>query len=189
MPKTKKQIIIQYCEQHGIKAAGPPEIRMIHEAVRRAVGSERKTSFSYIAEVLRRSGVELQSQARDLAVLTPEPYASRLRGVLQFRDLASAEACLRRLDEEHKTFVQASDRTGISAVKSLLLKGKLRARRLAADSRVDPVKRQEKQEIALWFTIWLQTPDLFFSWLAIRKRSEEFQRIFGKPDCGSPAQP
>jgi hypothetical protein len=109
----------------------------------------------------------------------PEPYASRLKDSLRFRDLASAETCLHRLHEAYRAYAQASDRVGIRLVRSLLLKGKQRARRLASDPRVNPSKRAEKEEITLWFTVWLQTPDLFFAWLELRKQTEEFQRTFG----------
>jgi hypothetical protein len=182
MPKTRKQIIAEYCEAHGMRTAGPAEIYRIDEAIRHALGDQKKTSFSYIEEVLRGCGIELQNHSRFSRSSIPEPYATRLKGVLQFRDLASAESCLRRLNEEHQAYIQATDRAGISAVRSLLLKGKLRALRLAADPRVDASKRQEKQEIARWFTVWLQTPDLFFEWLEIRKRSEEFHRMFARPE-------
>jgi hypothetical protein len=42
---------------------------------------------------------------------------------------------------------------------------------------VSPDKRAEKQEIATWFRIWLETPDLFFDWLELRKASEEFRGL------------
>jgi hypothetical protein len=44
---------------------------------------------------------------------------------------------------------------------------------------VDPKKREEKQEILEWFRIWLETPETFFDWLDVRKRSPDFQRRFG----------
>ena len=102
----------------------------------------------------------------------PEPYASRLKDSLRFRDLTAAEACLYRLDEAYRAYAQASDRVGIRLVRSLLLKGKQRAKRLASDPRVHPSKRAEKEEVALWFTVWLQTPDLFFAWLELRKQTK-----------------
>ena len=62
---------------------------------------------------------------------------------------------------------------------ALVKKGKLRARSLAANPRVQAQKRQEKQEIASWFQVWLETPDLFADWLALRKSSDEFLELFG----------
>jgi hypothetical protein len=44
---------------------------------------------------------------------------------------------------------------------------------------VDAQKRAEKQEILEWFRIWLETPETFFDWLDVRKRSPDFQSRFG----------
>jgi hypothetical protein len=49
---------------------------------------------------------------------------------------------------------------------------------LAANVRLGPEKRLEKQEIAQWFKVWLEVPDLFFDWLEMRQASREFQRRF-----------
>ena len=51
-----------------------------------------------------------------------------------------------------------------------------RAALIARNRKVAADKRTEKEEIAQWFTIWLQTPDLFFDWLALRKQSEDFRK-------------
>ena len=110
--------------------------------------------------------------------LMEEPYASRLEGALQFRDLESAEASLQKLDAIYREYRNASDRVGTTLVRSLVLKGRQRAESLAANSRVSPEKRREKQEIANWFRVWLETSDLFFDWLELRKESEEFQHLF-----------
>lgn len=107
-----------------------------------------------------------------------EPYASRLRGALQFRDLASAEAAIRSLDAAYREYRGAPDRRGTGIVRALMIKGKQRAESLARNPRVSAGKRLEKQEIASWFRVWLETPDLFFDWLELRKGSEEFRRIF-----------
>jgi hypothetical protein len=61
---------------------------------------------------------------------------------------------------------------------TLVKKGKLRAQRLAASPRVRESKRKEKEEIARWFQVWLETPDLFADWLALRKSSDEFRQTF-----------
>jgi hypothetical protein len=110
--------------------------------------------------------------------LMEEPYASRLEGALQFCDLESAEGSLQKLDAIYCEYRNAADRVGTTLVRSLVLKGKQRAESLAANSRVSPEKRREKQEIANWFRVWLETSDLFFDWLELRKESEEFQRLF-----------
>jgi hypothetical protein len=49
---------------------------------------------------------------------------------------------------------------------------------IARNHKVEPQKRAEKEEIANWFRIWLETPDVFFDWLDVRKQSPEFQAKF-----------
>ena len=121
-----------------------------------------------------------------------EPYASRLAGVLQFRDFATAEASLQKLDALYRGYREVADRVGTSLVRELVLKGKQRAESLATGARVRPEKRREKKEIANWFHVWLETPDLFFDWLELRKRSEEFLQLFpnhSHPKPGSDPEP
>jgi len=111
-----------------------------------------------------------------------EPYASRLKGLLRFSDFVSTEASIQKLDAIYKEYRALADRVGTGLVRSLVLKGKERAGSLAANRRVRPEKRQEKQEIARWFGVWLETPELFFDWLELRKSSPEFHRLFSCPD-------
>ncbi len=176
MPETKKQIILDYCRAKAWERIGREEIRALENELRARLGA--KTSPSYIAGVLRAAGKKVAYYDRFADPPIEEPYASRLRDLLEFRDLASAEASLRKLDEIYREYRDASDRAGTRCVRTLLQKGKLRASSLAANPRVNPQKRAEKAEIATWFRIWLETPDLFLDWLDLRKASEEFRRLF-----------
>jgi hypothetical protein len=91
-----------------------------------------------------------------------------------------------RLDSIYREYRDASDRLGTSLVRELVLKGKLRAESLAASSRVNPEKRKEKQEIAVWFRVWLEVPDLFFDWVEVRRQSDDYRRRFpGKNGNGN----
>jgi hypothetical protein len=175
---SKKQIVLEYCRAKALERIGPEEIRALENELRARLGSNLRTSPSYIARVLREAGKDVEYYDRFATPSMEEPYASRLHGLLQFHDFASAEASLRKLDEVYREYRMASDRIGTTLVRSLLQKGKLRAESLAANPRVSPDKRAEKREIATWFRIWLETPELFFDWLELRKASEEFRRLF-----------
>lgn len=180
MPSTrsKKQIILDYCQAQGLERFGSEEIRAIGNELGRRLGPQPRTSPAYIAAVLRAAGKRVEYEDRYADPRMEEPYASRLKGALRFQDLASAEASLRKLDAIYRDYRESSDRAGTNLVRSLVLKGKLRAASLAASPRVRPEKRREKQEVARWFLVWLETPDLFFDWLELRKASAEFQRTF-----------
>ena len=175
---TKKQLILDCFRTHRWERVGQVEIRTIEVELRRAFGPAGKISFSYIANVLREAGAHVDYEDRYVDPLMEEPYAGRLKGMLQFGDLAAAETSLRRLDAIYREYLQTADQVGTKLVRSLVLKGKQRAGSLAASPRVSQEQRQQKQEISTWFRVWLETPDIFFDWLELRKQSEEFLRLF-----------
>lgn len=175
---SKKQLLLAYFQAQEKK---PFEARDLHAALselQRRLGPGDRTSLGYIATVLREAGYEVRYEDRYSEPILPEPYASRLKDVLEFHDLLSAEQSLLRLDAIYRDYQEGADRAGIKWVRAVVTKGKLRARSLARNPRVQERKRKEKQEIASWFQVWLETPDLFADWLALRKSSEEFREFF-----------
>ena len=59
--------------------------------------------------------------------------------------------------------------------------GRRRAEMISRNHKVEAKKRAEKEEIAHWFGIWLETPDAFFDWLEVRKQSPDFVKRFPEP--------
>ena len=177
---SKKQILLDIFPAGGKRPLEVGDLHAARNELRRQLGSGDRTSLAYIAAILRAAGHEVRYEDRYSDPVMPEPYATRLKGVLEFHDLASAEQSLLRLDAIFREYAKAADRLGETMVRALVKKGKLRARSLAANPRVQTRKRQEKQEIARWFQVWLETPDLFAAWLELRKSSEEFRSIFGE---------
>lgn len=184
--KNQKQLILEYSQEHGLERVGAREVRAIAAALRRQLGNDYKVSSSYIANILRQAGAHVEVNDPFVAPWMEEPYASRLAGLLQFGDFEEAESSLRKLDAVYQEYRTAADRVGTTLVRSLVVKGKQRAESLAANSRVKPTKRREKEEIARWFKVWLDVSDLCFDWIEMRKQSEEFQRVFGRRN-GHPA--
>ncbi len=180
---SKKQIIVDFCRARARQRIEVGDLHAARNELRRHLGPGDRTSLGYIASILREAGYEVQYEDRYSDPVMPEPYASRLKGALEFHDLASAEQSLLRLDAIYREYASAADRQGAAMVRALVKKGKLRARSLAANPRVQARKRQEKQEIARWFQVWLETPDLFADWLALRKSSDEFRSLFGGEDA------
>jgi hypothetical protein len=177
--QSQKDIILAYKSDHRLHRAGAREIRAIEAELRRHRGDDHQVSFAYVAQVLRHSGVRVDVDDPFVDPWMDEPYASRLQGVLRFGDLEEAEASLHRLDTLFQEYRAATDRTGTSLVRTLVAKGRQRAESLAANPRVSARKRREKEEVALWFRVWLDVSDLFFDWLELRKQSAEFLRVFG----------
>jgi hypothetical protein len=176
---SKKQILLDSFKAQARKGLEVGDLRAAQDELRRQLGPGDRTSLGYIASILREAGYEVRYEDRYSDPVMAEPYATRLKGVLEFHDLGSAERSLLRLDAIFREYSNAADRLGTKMVQSLVKKGKLRARSIAANPRVQAPKRQEKQEITRWFQVWLETPDLFADWLALRKSSGEFRKLFG----------
>ncbi len=179
---SKKQLILESCENAQLDRIGAREIRAIEAEVRRRLGSSNGVSASYVANVLRQAGKRVQFNDRFVDPWMEEPYASRLRGLLRFADFKAAEQSLQDLDTVYREYRENADREGTHLIRTLVLKGRDRARSLASNPRVHPLKRREKDEIAFWFNVWVDNVDLFFDWLEIRKQSEDFKRRFSNHD-------
>ena len=104
--------------------------------------------------------------------------------MLHFSTLEEAEMCLIRLDELLRKFLAENERAAAERVREVARLGRRRAEMIARNHKVDPLKRAEKEEIAHWFGIWLETPDAFFDWLDLRKQSPEFQNQFPQREAG-----
>ena len=64
-------------------------------------------------------------------------------------------------------------------VRETALEGKRNAAETAERTQIDAVTRQINAEIVSWFTIWLQTPDVFDNWVDLRQQTREFIDMFG----------
>lgn len=176
-----KGIILGYCEQHNLKRAGAHELRAIEAELRRRSNNHHKSCLSYIASVLRAAGTPVEYPAREDQIAqssAADHHELRESGLLQLRDLDSALVSLQKVDALYRQYREISDRIGTSLARELVARYEQRAMGMAANGRLGAQKRREKQEIARWFKVWLEVPDLFFDWLEMRQVSKEFQRMF-----------
>ena len=166
----------------GPERAGEREIRAIQAELARRLGSGPRPSRSYVAGVLAEAGIRVEIDDKYVDPWMDEPYAERLKGLLEFSNFAKAEDSISKLGAAYQEYRELGDRVGAGLVRSLMLKGKQRAASIASSPRLSLEKRQEKREIASWFRVWLETPDLFADWLDLRKHSLEFRRLFPADD-------
>ena len=176
--KSKKESILEFAAAQEGKPFGRGEIRKIQAHLRKRLGAGGQTSESYVTQVLVDAGGVINYPNPFVSPPLEEPYGSKLEGALRFDNLRATEKSIGRLQNLYMEYLEAQDRRGTVLVRRLMTRGRDRARSLAASPRVTPQKRQEKKEIAGWFGVWLDTPDLFFDWLEIRKSSKEFKRRF-----------
>jgi hypothetical protein len=172
---TKKEVILEAARALGKPRFTPAEIEQIRRQLIAHLGEQGKTSPDYIVSVLEAAGMRVAWPSESD---TAGRYEEEFSDLLHFSTLEEAEMCLVRLDELLRKFQAEGERAAAERVREVARLGRRRAEMIARNHKVDARKRAEKEEIAHWFRIWLQTPDAFFDWLEVRKQSPEFQSSF-----------
>jgi hypothetical protein len=172
---TKKDQIVEVARALKKPRFTPAEIEQIRRQLIARHGDQAKTSPDYIVSVLQEAGLRVVMSTKSD---TEGRYEEEFDDLLHFSTLDEAEMCIVRLDELLRKFLAEDERAAAERVREVARLGKRRSEMIARNHKVDAQKRAAKEEIAHWFTIWLETPDAFFDWLEVRKQSPEFQRSF-----------
>lgn len=172
---VKKEMILAAAQQLGKPVYTPAEIEQIRRKLIAEYGEAGKTSADYIEDVLLGGGMRVVMSAR---TDTQGRYEEEFQDLLHFSTLEEAEMCLVRLDELLRKFSAEGERSAAARVREIAQLGRRRAEMIARNRKVSAVKREEKEEVARWFAVWLEQPDAFFDWLEVRKLSQEFQNRF-----------
>ena len=114
----------------------------------------------YLVELAEAAGFPV---ARELGGLPAD-----LRDRLHFHDFDAAEASLREMARE---YAAAADRTRRQDCRRAVLRARDRLSALLRHPGLSAAKRAEKEEIASWFRVWLETPELFSDWIDLRRRA------------------
>jgi len=177
---TKKALILELARNLSKPRFTPAEIEQIRRQLIAHLGAQQgKTSTDYIVSVLEEAGLRVVMSTR---ADTQGKYEEEFADLLHFSTLDEAEMCLVRLDELLRKFVVQNEPAAAERVREIARLGRRRAEMIARNHKVEAPKRAEKEEVAQWFSIWLETPDAFFDWLEIRKQSPDFQSRFPHRD-------
>jgi hypothetical protein len=181
--RTKTDLMIEVWEALDCESIGAKEIMAIETAVREKFGENAVDSPMRIARLLADEGAELRhSELMELAVQRQleSPYDAMFRNILKFANFKETHISIRQLENLRRKFQAENDKEGLRLVREMAIKGKQRALMIARNIKVDEQKRAEKAEIAEWFTLWLQSPEIFENWIELRKHSQDFQAKFGE---------
>jgi hypothetical protein len=172
---SKKAMILEVARGLGKPRFTPAEIEQIRRRLIAQLGAAGKTSADYIVTVLQEAGMRVVWSTRSD---TEGKYEEEFSDLLHFSNLDEAEMCLVRLDELLRKFIIEGENAAAERVREVARLGRRRAEMIAHNHKVEEEKRAEKAEIAQWFATWLETPDAFFDWLEVRKKSPGFQDKF-----------
>ena len=173
--RTKKALILESAQALSKPRFTPAEIEQIRRKLIARLGADGKTSPDYIVSVLEEAGLRVIMSTR---ADSEGRYEEEFTDLLHFSTLEEAEMCLIRLDELLRKFASEGESSAAERVREVARLGRRRAEMISRNRKVDERKRAEKEEIAHWFSIWLETPEAFFDWLEVRKQSPSFRERF-----------
>ncbi|MGI8555574.1 MAG: hypothetical protein ACR2LT_04355 [Pyrinomonadaceae bacterium] len=179
--RTKKDLIIEVWEKLDCESVGAKEIEVIETVVRERYGAAAVESPMIIARLLADEGAELRHaeiMELDVQRRLASPYDAVFRNILKFSDFKQTVVSVRQLENLRKRFLKENDKEGLRRVRETALNGKNRALMIAGNEKVEARKRAEKREIAEWFTLWLQSPEIFENWIELRQKSNDFKNKF-----------
>jgi uncharacterized Zn finger protein len=104
------------------------------------------------------------------------------RNILQLDNQKTALRTIRNLENARRKFVEQGDKEGLRQLKQIVVEGKKDAQKKAVSAKVPPREKLWQAEIAEWLTIWLQTPEIFESWVSLRRKSKDFLDRFDESE-------
>lgn len=183
--RTKQDLIIEVWEALDCESVGRAELEAIETAIAARFGGGAVESPMKTARLLADEGADLRhSEIMELDVerRTLDARAAEFRNLIKFSDFKQAEVTFKNLENLRQKYLRDNDREGLLRLRAKAQQGRERALMIGKNQNVKLEKREEKSEIAEWFRVWLETPEIFSAWLHLRKKSPDFQKRFAKKD-------
>jgi len=183
--REKRELIVETWTKLGHAPVTARMLSRIQRALARQFGIDTTDSPASIARVLADEGAELRHpdviefdarwressfKKSELAIATDDA-AKPLT-------LESAEALLKRFERLRRKYSGDAKSDRLRQLREAALNEKAKAQLLARDGALDDSLRKVQGEIAEWFRVWLQAPEIFDDWLDLRRRSSEFRETF-----------
>ncbi|MEJ7622536.1 MAG: hypothetical protein WKF34_00950 [Pyrinomonadaceae bacterium] len=179
--RTKGDLAIEVWEKLDCESVGRPEIEAIRAAIEGEFGPAAVDSPMVIARLLADEGAELRhSEILELYVTLAQdrPYDAAFRNIVQIGNLEETAASIRNLESLRQNYLANNDPEGLRLVRAAGIRAKAELTARAEKKGGDAAFRLRSQESSHWFSVWLQTPAIFDSWLDLRRESPEFQEKF-----------
>lgn len=181
--RNKTELIIEVWEKLDCENVGAAEIEAIETVVDSVFGKSAVDSPMMIARLLADEGAELRhSEIMDLYVTraSDRPYDAAFANLVDTEDLRATLRSIRQIENLRRKFETEDDREGLRLLRSKVIAEKERKLGVTKKGSVPETARLEAREIAEWLTIWLQSPELFETWIKLRRESTDFVSTFGK---------
>ena len=121
-------------------------------------------------ELLARLAPVSENYLRSLLHETRLPFEQPWAGIRQ-HTYEELEQSLAEMLAAYRSAGEAGDRVRARYCRRQVIAAKDRARFLARNPKTPEEKREQKEEMAAWMLIWLETPEVFPAWVEARKKA------------------
>lgn len=180
--RTKNDLIIEVWEKLDCENVGSAEIEAIELVIADKFGPAAVDSPMVLARYLADEGADLRhAEIMKLHVerASDRPYEAAFRNIIKIDDLKNAASSIRNLENLRRKFVAEGDKEGLRILRETTIQAKRTATEKAEKEGADARSNAINLEVANWLTIWMQTPEIFETWVELRQRSPEFLEQFG----------
>lgn len=170
---TRNEVIENAWDELGSESVGVSELERIQLALEQSFGQSGRESPARIARTLAELGVALRhSEILKADLVWREAQVEKLfeQGDIDFGTIQSAVSSVKMIETRRLGFLEFGDDGGVESLKDYV-------REIKAD--LAPQNTELAVEIVEWLVIWLQNPEIFSDWLALRQESPEFVGKFG----------
>mgnify|MGYP001004429910 CR=1 FL=1 len=176
--KNKRELVLDIYDREAMGIVTAREIALINQALVAEFGAGGAMDPGEIARVLVDEGLPIRYEQIFRMAGPTEKYETLFRYLPRLDTLAAAETSLREIDALYRKFQRLGDDTGVRFARNAALVGKRTAERAIQEKDANKSNLVEQAEIAQWFTVWLQTPELFEQWLQIRQGTQDYRQKF-----------
>lgn len=186
----RREKVVEAWRSLGAPRVGEDELRQVQEVLAKEfVAADNPISPAAIARILADVGaemlhpeiIEFDARWREARIKREAERFEDLERISSAKPMnrEQAEALLNELEALRKRFAAEADAEALAELTTFAANARRAAQLLAKDPASDSIRRAEQVEISQWIKVWIQTPNLFADWLALRKSSPEFRKRFG----------
>ncbi len=176
--KSKREMVLDIYDREAMGEVTAREIAIINQALVEEFGEGGVMDPGEITRILVDEDLPVRFEQIFRMSTRAEKYETIFKHLPRLATLEQAAASIREIDTLYRKFQRRDDRTGVRFARQTARSGKREAEQAASDETQSDRYRAEQAEIAQWFTVWLQTPDLFEQWLQLRQATADYRSKF-----------
>lgn len=177
--RNKVELIIEVWEHLDCESVGATELEAIQRVLQERFGEGAVDSPATIARLLAEEGAVLRHpEIIDFDSSWRRRILAADAGELNFDSLAAAAVSMAQLERSRKEFEANADTVRLRLLREFVADQSAELLFLATNRTSSQRAKSEAREIAQWFAVWRQTPELFVDWLELRLTSPDFRSLF-----------